>query len=589
MTIPPLSTATRGVAASCVCATFLLAPTVHADGGGDSCPKIYEKGTLSLDFNPAFLEVDEYDDGEGLAISSFFNVQDNSGPPPAVFFERDLVARIPQVGDIDYADPGELTTPNVEELTDLNPGPPKTVWPNEVARVPDGVFPFEAIMLPQGFLSAGRAGRLTAIDLATKTEYLIHQSTYLMFVPPGPGNEPRFYHRVVYIDMDDDGLEDLVTVRSGFMPGPITHPPTGELVWFRNPGDDLDPSVPWEETVLLGGFGPDIDLDAKDLDGDGIEEIVATHFFTGDTTPGPFPTKGKISIYGPQAGMRWSSISDEYPLRAADISTDQGYPFGVKIVDLDANPKKKKGKRKYEILATNHQPDGCAPFPPTLPGRVYALEQPESGDLFGDAWTTHILLDDIRPQPSLAGTQGLGRLAPGHALTFFPKRKYAKKKGKKPWIVVGGDEAGKVWVLEPVKGKDNRFEYITHIVFDINDYYGVPDTTQTVIEDQPGITISTIGRLGVRYDEDGYAELYIPIFEGKRIHVLSFNKHLKHCNPRVECLDDVMLQCPPPAPGGPPAGGPPAGGPPTGGPPAGGPPAGGPPAGGPPVGGPPAG
>ena len=76
------------------------------------------------------------------------------------------------------------------------------------------------------------------------------------------------------------------------------------------------------------------------------------------------------------------------------------------------------GDGKIDILCSNHQPDGSTTWPSDIPGRVYALEQP-NGDIFGNDWTTHILLDDIRPNPSLPGAQS-SRLAPGAASAIFP-------------------------------------------------------------------------------------------------------------------------------------------------------------------------
>ena len=563
MATPPIWKVTKTVAASTTCATLLLASSAQADHG-NACPKLYEKGTLELDFNPAFLEVDEYDDGEGLTISSFFNAE-IAPDGTRSFYERDLVARIPHIACVDFSDP------DVEELTDLDPTqPPKTVWPNEAIRVPDGVFPFEALINPQGFLSAGRAGRLTAIDLSTGAEYIIHESTLDFSLPPHtPGNSPRFYHRALFMDMDGDGLDDIVTVRSGFLTGPVTYPPFSELVWFQNPGDDLDANTPWTETVLYGGptvgfLGPDIALYAHDFENDGVPEIVATHFFTGSAQApgGPPPMSGKISIYGAPVGMTWGMVNQFVPIRTADISTDQGFPFDVLIVDLDRDG-------KVDVLATNHQPDGCT-FPTSnpVPGRVYALEQPASGNLFEDDWTTHVLLDDIYPQPSLQPVRPPGRLAPGHAKAFAPKRGDLNKPNKRPWIVVGGDEAGKVWILKPRKGPHHAWEYTSSVVFDINDHYG-ENTTQTVRDEFPvGVTVSTIGSVAVRYDrpgKGGKAEIYIPVFEGREIHVLSFRKGRR--KDRVQCVPDVTVECPP-APPGPPGGpGGPPGGP--GGPPAG--------------------
>ena len=169
-----------------------------------------------------------------------------------------------------------------------------------------------------------------------------------------------------------------------------------------------------------------------------------------------------------------------------------------------------------EILASNHQ--GSEEFSP-IPGRLYAIEQPVSGNVFSDAWTTHIILDNIRPQPNLPGRRPPGRLAPGHAKLFYP---HAGLEGRvKPWILLGGDEAGKVWMLKPSSLKRGNFNYRSAVIFDINQTYGA-ETTQTPTIN--GITLSTIGKLAVRNKPGkfGPAEIYIPVFEAKEIRVLSF-------------------------------------------------------------------
>jgi hypothetical protein len=519
--------------------------------GPKACPALYEKGILSLDFNPGFLHVDAYDDGtgetrDGLTISSFHNAFVRPGQtPPVGFFERDLVARIENIdgalacGDFDPAT-------DVEILTDLAPGMPKTVWPNDAVRAPDGVFPFEAVVVPQGFHPAPFPGRLTAINLddAQRTEYVIDQSTQNGWTPTGPfdpTNAPRFYHRALFLDMDGDELLDIVSVRSGFRVGPGVYPPFSELVYFKNPGAALSPTTEWQEVVLYGGpaagfLGPDVHLEAHDFEGDGVPEIVATHFFSASNqTP---PTAGKISLYGAPVGGTWADVNAlAFALpRVKDLSSDQGFPFDVQVVDLDLDG-------RADILATNHQPDNCTP--PTssaVPGRVYALSQPADGDIFGSDWTTHILLDDIRPNPSTQPISPPGRLAPGRAQAFHPKRAHEGK--QKPWIVVGGDEASKVWVLRPRHpGRRGNFEYKASVIFDINEHYG-PNTTQTPMLNPFGITISTIGGIAVRYDGEGpsaRAELYVPVFEAKDIHVFTFRKGPRHA--RVSCDESAPLSC----------------------------------------------
>jgi hypothetical protein len=124
--------------------------------------------------------------------------------PPFVILERDLVARITKLDEIMEED-FMFSVPPVEELTDLLPGQPQTVWPIEAIPVPRGVFSFEAILIPQGLLSAVFPGRLTAIDLhdPARTEYVISESTQHPggSDPTDRENTPRSYHNAVLYDL----------------------------------------------------------------------------------------------------------------------------------------------------------------------------------------------------------------------------------------------------------------------------------------------------------------------------------------------------------------------------------------------------
>jgi len=473
------------------------------------CPKLYHKGVLELDINPAFLNKDKYnaDDGnkqEGLTISSFFHHTFSYNPGTGTYvpdyppFAPDQVGRIRKILDIDPDDFDFKT--DYEKLTG-----PKTTWPNDARRIPEGMLPFEGVIIPQGFFPIPTAGRLTIINLDDPdlTEYIVHEDSIDLDPPvlEGPNDMPKFYHKVLFHDMDGDERLDIVTVRSGykFLSGesgpPTVYPPLSELVYYKNPGEDIKPNVQWEEVILYGGplaeppfMGPDIHLAMHDFDGDGNPEIVATHFFTGDNPDLPQPTKGKIAIYGAPLGGRWSDVNGtdaSAQPRMNVIDDTQGFPFSVEIIDLN-------GDGTMEILATNHQPN-CMPFS-SIPGRVYALEQPTSGDIFGEKWSVRVLLDDILPQPTPAGARGM-RLAPGYAISFFPEDKDEENR-ERPWILVTGDEAGRVWMMKPQGG---AFDYESAVVFDINDYYG-EHTTQTYTSD--GFTISTIGEPAIFYEID---------------------------------------------------------------------------------------
>jgi hypothetical protein len=114
----------------------------------------------------------------------------------------------------------------------------------------------------------------------------------------------------------------------------------------------------------------------------------------------------------------------------------------------------------------------------------------------------------------------------------------------RPWLLVGGDEASKVWVLKPRYPLDpERWEYDSAVIFDINDHYG-PNASQTLLDDPQGISISTIGGLTWRYDQPGplgLAEIYFPVFEARDIHVISFRPTP---DGRISCPPDVTVACP---------------------------------------------
>jgi hypothetical protein len=517
--------------------------------GGTFCPEVYPQRVIELPFNPAFLHIQSFDTAEGgrrdgLLMSSFYNaIKNREGTQFEKLFERDLVAYIADLdaGVIDTEresarDASGSTAPEVEILTDLD-GVARQVWPNETARLPDGMVPFEALIAPQGFQSALPPGRLSLINLddPQRREYLVDQSS---FIPPrcAPGsadNQPWFYHGAVFIDMDEDGLLDIVTARASFKVRGGMCPPTGQLVWFRNPGKALQPDKEWQAFVLVdtrpAPGGPEVNIAAADMDGDGRIEIIATHFFKYDG----------MTIYGAPEGGKWADVDPAKGpfVRQHDIMRGQGNPFAVEIADLNLDG-------RLDVLTSNHQPDNCfAVTKSDIAGRVIAIEQPDSGDIFERPWTVHVLKDGIRPNPTFpAPERGPGRLAPNRAVAFWPAR--VLEGNTRPWLLVGGDEASKVWILKPRFPLDtNRWEYDSAVIFDINDHYG-PNTTQTLLDDPQGISISTIGGLTWRYDRPGplgLAEIYFPVFEAQDIHVLSFRPTGAE---RISCPPDVTVSCP---------------------------------------------
>ena len=457
------------------------------------------------------------------------------------YFERDLVARIEGIG---YRNDAWWNKDrDVEIISDLDVANPvfpsdigQTVWPNEVTIVPDGILSFGAVVVPEGFhVSNPVNGRLTIINVDDPNKTTYHVDVMSQLAPGESeclGGVPRFYHEVKWFDMDGDGLKDAVTVRSGFKATPGLCFPQGELVWFKNPGAAIDPNVEWDEFIVYAADnGPEITLGVHDFEGDGVPEIIANNFFAQGFFNGEH-----IQIYGAPIGDDWTDVDlTTNPARVATISVGQGQPFGVRLVDLNRDG-------KIDVLATNHQGDNCK-ISGSIPGKIYALEQPVSGDIFNDPWTTHILKDNIRPNITIPlQSSGPGRLAPGLAQAIWPSP--FEEMTQRPWIVSGGDEASKVWLLKPNSEDPSDWTYQSAVIFDINDYYG-PNTSQDVNSAPPpatGVSISTIGSVSWRYDRDwswgSYAEVYIPVFEGRDIHRISFRPGAS--TNQVACPADVV-------------------------------------------------
>ena len=114
----------------------------------------------------------------------------------------------------------------------------------------------------------------------------------------------------------------------------------------------------------------------------------------------------------------------------------------------------------------------------------------------------------------------------------------------RPWVVLGGDEASKVWILKPASEDTDDWSYDSAVIFDINDYYG-PNTTQTLMDDPQGISVSTIGGLSWRYDApgpDGRAEFYFPVVEARDIHVITFRG--ENNGSALGCPAETYVACP---------------------------------------------
>lgn len=265
-----------------IAATISIALTAVA-ADPEACLRLFRKGVLTLPFNPAFLHVVEVgpDGRAALMMSSFFNVErEADGEKVTRVFERDLVAWIPDLDSVDLAKFDPAT--QLEVLTDRAGPPYKEVWPNESDVVPEGVLPFNAVVVPGGFLATPKAGRFTIVNVddPARPEYVVAAAgTATPDCSDGVvRNERWFYHQALFHDMDGDGLKDIVTGKRHFAHGskgdaePLA---PAVLYWFRLVRGPGGPDfVPY---LIDGDSGVGTQVVVADANGDGRPDVVVSN------------------------------------------------------------------------------------------------------------------------------------------------------------------------------------------------------------------------------------------------------------------------------------------------------------------------
>lgn len=243
-----------------------------------------------------------------------------------------------------------------------------------------------------------------------------------------------FYHHAIFLDVDQDGLEDVVAARA--FASTTGGTPVGELVWFRNPGAAAaggavgggaggavaDDVAGWEPHYLTapGGAGPGVAFITTDLDGDGVVEFVAAQFFA----------KQQLAVFECTAatatkGGGWSRCENGTGVEVHLVDTI-GHTafFDLQWVDLDQDGSK-------DLLATTNTADGS--------GAVYAYALKGDFRQGESAWEKRTLATGYKPLHSILPGQG----SPGAAVA------YSVKPNSRPSVLVSGDDGGVVDVLTP--------------------------------------------------------------------------------------------------------------------------------------------
>lgn len=179
--------------------------------------------------NAAFPSVAQFNGSERFLLCSSFGAL-SSG---AIYVVPGLEAAV-QNNTVSKLVAKELKTPSFE-------------WPNNVATIPEDVFGYRAIVVPDGFLVPGKSNGGVYIVTMDATDITLATGTFKI----SPKEDGYFYHMGEWIDMNGDGRKDFVTAKSNAKAG------GGKLVWFEHPAAGLT-SATWTEHVVTSG--PDVGI-----------------------------------------------------------------------------------------------------------------------------------------------------------------------------------------------------------------------------------------------------------------------------------------------------------------------------------------
>jgi hypothetical protein len=459
---------------------LVVAAVPSALGAGE----VGRLGQISTPYGPAFLKVE----GDNLYVSTFYNsnLQWKNAP--------DAVYRYPITSS---AFPGSF---DVRASTTAA----KVTWPNEVSETSGPAFvnatsglAVRATSVPGGFIVPFKKSQLyVALDVGVAGKLATFQvsSSGGWF-----GSNKYFYHRALWKDIDGDGDLDLLTARSDYSVPPLGSF-TGQLLWLENPGaggrgvavgadvkalaaknangDVSSLLKPWTEHVIDDGAdrsAGDTNFLVADLDGDGLEEIVATHFWPN----GGGAKLPNLVVYSLKAGTvgGWGKATLKGgQVERTFVETGFGGAFDVELVDLDGDGRK-------EILTSNHNKVGQDAV-------VVAFEVPLAYKTA--PWKNHTLARGFVNRVK-------DGMSPGAVQSFYPSAE-AKAAGKRPWLVVSGDGAGAAYVMRPLNETSGSWGYELLNAYD------------TASDDAAGAA-KTTGGIALGTSPTGCARIYVPAYE----------------------------------------------------------------------------
>ncbi|XP_067949728.1 uncharacterized protein [Watersipora subatra] len=310
-------------------------------------------------------------------------------------------------------------------------------------------------VIPSGFLVPSKTkGALTVFDLNTKESM---QTAYQL---TSGDDSDWFYHRALWLDMDGDGKEDLVTCRAK---KPIFGQQKGELLWFKQPDTATPWSQKWEKTILYKSLADTFLISVQIKSGHKtVQAIITAGYFS----------KSLVIWWRTDESKPWTSDNLEKRI----IDSGVGNTFDVIHADLN-------GDGVAELLVTYNRPSN---------GTVFVYET--SGDFRMDTVKKHMIMSGLTP-----AKRGTGKGAPGGIQLTWPDLR--KTKGR-PDIILSGDDDGKIYLLRA------------------NDSTSWKYTATALLDASPG----TVGAMAVGdINNDYYPEIIVPLYNDNKITILSYN------------------------------------------------------------------
>ncbi|XP_066980095.1 uncharacterized protein [Macrobrachium rosenbergii] len=337
-------------------------------------------------------------------------------------------------------------------------------WPNNPDYLPSSVGGSEGVIWTSGFLVPGKQlGKLQMYD-TTKDPV------------DGPYNIASLdskefsYHRVRWRDMDLDGDLDAVTARFHI---PLLGWQTHQLVWFENEGRGF--SEGWVEHVVTNG--PDVHFDFVTLTAGGrtYECIVAGEFLNE-----------RISIVWTESET--GDWSDPSQVGYRVINENAGQVFDVLVGDFNEDG-------VQEFIATEYKKD-------TGLGQVTVYQFPE--DFRTGDFPNFTIADGFKPHQSLVGQT----MSPGTPKAFYPTAAYAEELAEdgrhhKPYILLSGDDDGKMYILDPATEDRGNWTY-----------------TKNILTDTEKMTVGKMAHGDV--DGDGYEEVIVAGYTVGELYVYTY-------------------------------------------------------------------